>query len=155
VWTTASVEVDDISNAGAASVHNPIVSVKWRCIPHKRHKPCPRAHIPRFPLEANQPDTPTAIPAPPRLPAQNVTPRAFIDCIMNGHDNLHVRCLRVVVFSCHRDKELSFGGIYPFFAFLSRNRGSFAGSRERGGRNVWGRPFRKALGGMREDVLPC
>lgn len=139
----AGIKIDDISCTGATTIYHPVVSVEWsRISMHllalrhhrtgnsdkpKEHLPsCFQASLVGLPFEVDKFDTPTSLATSPRLPLHHFCPSALVDGIMYWYNSLHIRGLRVVIFSSHSSKELRFRWVNPISIGRSRNGGCFA-----------------------------
>ena len=121
------------------------------------------AELPWFALETDQTDASTAFPATSRLPVLDVRPRALVHGIVDGHDDLHVRRLRIVVLARHRCEELCLGGVHPIFFVAARDGGELAGGGEGswsgggvviGAGRSWGGLGRQGVRGMWKNLAP-
>jgi hypothetical protein len=112
-------------------------------VPDQGLEPRPRAQVARPALKADEP-RPAARVRAAGLPAEDLRPRPLVHRVVDGHDDAHVRCLRLVLLACHRREELRLGRVHPARVRArrvrgpARDRGHLARARERGVRAGWG-----------------
>jgi hypothetical protein len=111
------IKINNIFNLLPAPIHNPIMPIKRRLIPHPTLPPCPRRQT-RTQTRETREFRPAASIRPAGLPALYFVPCALVDGVVDGHNGAHVGGFGVEGFAPHGVEEHLLRRVDPISGFL-------------------------------------